>query len=264
MRGQILRLLRVFIASLVCGQLTWAANAQALRPTYTLTDWFPYAWMHEGEPRGFLVELARAVDESVGLNSPIALAPVPRVIHLMKSGQYDLSIIFRGDKLEDKVNHLFSFACIQTAVVSLKDNPIRQFDDLNGQRVAFSNSGYFISNQRPDLDIEGVQVASPAMMFRMLLRGRIQALVTDEAVLAGYHARLNKDYTLTDEEWSRIAAPFYLEKLELTLASPKAKDLGPLKHQFSSIKNNPELLYRVRSIFNDYGMTHTPTCPPDQ
>lgn len=263
MRRQILKLLKAFIACIVCGQLTWAASAQTFRPTYTLTDWFPYAWVHEGEPRGFLVELAQAVDESVGLNSPIALAPVPRVIHLMKSGQYDLSIIFRGDKLEDKVNHLFSFACVRTAVVSLNDNPIRQLDDLNGLRVAFSNSGYFISNQRPDLNIEGVQVGSPAMMFRMLLRGRIHALVTDEAVLAGYRARLNKDYTLTDAEWSRIAAPFYLERLELTLASPKTKDLGPLKHQLSSLNNSPELLDRVRSIFSDYGMKHTPTCPQD-
>lgn len=255
-----LRLGAIFVAGVLCCQLGLAAQAQSVQPTYTLTDWFPYGWEQDGEPRGFLVELARAVDESAGMTSSVSLAPVSRVIHLMKSGQYDLSIIFRGEKLEDKVDHLVSFACIRTAVVSLKEKPVRQLQDMNGLRVAFSNSGYFINNQRPDLDIEGVQVASPAMMFRMLLRGRIQAFVTDEAVLAAYRANLHPVHSLPVEDWALIAEPFFLDALELTLATPKAKNLGSLKQRFVSIGKSKSLQEKTQSIFDNYGLSDATAC----
>lgn len=240
--------------------VAWQLSAQEQKTTYTLTDWFPYGWEQDGEPRGFLVELALALDEGTGMDSAIALAPVSRVIHLMKSGQYDLSIIFRGDKLEDKVDHLLSFACIRTVVISLKNKPVRLLEDMNGLRVAFSNSGYFINNQRPDLEIEGVQVSSPAMMFRMLLRGRIQAFVTDEAVLAAYRANLHEDYSLSEDDWSLIAEPYFLDALELTLAVPKSKQIVPMKQRLAGIADNPDVRAKVQSIFNRYGLAQATAC----
>lgn len=237
-----------------------SAAAQTASPTYMLADWFPYGWMEDGKPRGLLVEIARAVDRALGVSHQLALAPVPRVLRSVKNGEYDFSIIYRGAKLNRQVEHVLDVGCIRTAAISMKTRPVRKLADMNGLRVAYSGSGYFKDSFLPRLKVEGVVVANADIMFRMALRGRLDAFVIDDAVWQGYRINLSANRQIPALRWQEFAEPYYLESLRLAISTPLNPMYKSLADRMKPLLGDTGFVRDLQKIYDRYGLPSGTAC----
>ncbi len=254
----------------LCQAITLALSAMVLREpvlaqedteaTYMLANWFPYGWLDQGKPKGILVDIAKAVDQALGDTRDYSLAPVSRVIRSIKSGEYDLTIIYRGAKLDRQVDHLLDVGCIRSAVVSLKNHPVKSLEDLNGLRVAYSGSGYFVDNFLPQLDVDGLEVANADIMFRMALRGRLDAFVIDDAVLQGYRAGIDQTRAMDADSWALFAEPYYLESLRLAVSASREPGHEGLKKRIRALADNPVFLSGLQATYDQYGLPWGTAC----
>lgn len=230
------------------------------KPTYMLANWFPYGWLDEGQPKGILVDIAKALDQALGESHPYSLAPVSRVIRSIKSGEYDLTIIYRGAKLNRQVDHLLDVGCIRSAVVSLKNRPVKNLEDLNGLRVAYSGSGYFVDHFLPHLDVDGLEVANADIMFRMALRGRLDAFVIDDAVLQGYRTGIDPARALDADSWALFAEPYYLESLRLAVSTSRRPGHEDLKKRIRALADDAVFLSGLQATYDQYGLPWGTAC----
>ncbi len=237
-----------------------SADTDGSPVTYVLADWFPYGWQDNATPQGLLVDIAKAVDKALSVENNYAIAPVSRVLRSIKSGEYDFSIIYRGKKLNRQVDHVLDVGCIRTAVVSMRDRPVRKIEDLNGMRVAYSSSGYFADNFLPTLDLEGMAVANADIMFRMALRGRLDAFVIDDAVLQGYRLELDQARKETAAQWQSFSQPFYLESLRLAVTSSFDNKHKVLKERMRGLLSNASFVGDLQDIYDRYGLPSGTAC----
>lgn len=237
-----------------------AADNGSSPVTYVLADWFPYGWQKNDEPQGLLVDIAKAVDKALSVRNNYAVAPVPRVLRSIKSGEYDFSIIYHGQKLNRQVDHVLDVGCIRTAVVSIRDRPVKKIDDMNGMRVAYSSSGYFADNFLPKLDLDGMAVANSDIMFRMALRGRLDAFVIDDAVLQGYRLELDPGRRQTVVQWQSFAQPFYLESLRLAVTSSFDNKHVALKKRMRGLLGDASFVSDLQEIYDIYGLPFGTAC----
>ncbi len=250
------KLILAFLIS-VTGALGMRASAS---PTYSIVDWFPYGWMEDGQPRGMLVEIARAADRALGITNQYTIAPVSRVLRSLKTGEYDFSIIYRGEKLNSEVDHLLDVGCISTAVMSLKTAPVLKLADMNKKRVAYSGNGYFHDRYLPTLNATGMQIANTDIMFRMMFRGRVDAFVIDDAVLQGYRNNLHPSYKIPEGDWDRFAAPFYLDSLRLALSTSYSPRYAAMKARMRDLMYQDEFLEELQVIYLKYGLPGGTAC----
>lgn len=240
--------------------IAFSAQADQQSASYTIADIFPYGWHEAGEPKGLLVDIAKAVDRELGVSHSVSLAPVSRVMRSIESGEYDFTIVYRGDKLNRKVDHLLDVGCVQTAAMSMQERPINTVTDMNGMRIAHTGSGYFVDTYLPALAVHDVQVSNVDIMFRMALRGRLDAFIIDDAVLQSYRKGFDVAHSIPNGGWREFARPFYLENMRVSLTSSQRDEHKDLKVRMRSLQSNTGFIRRLQKIYDFYGLTSATDC----
>jgi ABC-type amino acid transport substrate-binding protein len=232
-------------------------------PRFGIIDWFPFGWVEGDNNAGMLFDMVAALDTALGVKSNAILSPVPRVINRMKDGEYDFTITYRDTNMLNDVDYLADMGCLRSAVISFRQHPVRSLDQLNGLRVAYPGGGYFAKRFLPDLNLEGHRVAQTYIMFRMALRGRLDAFIINDAVWQGYKNDLYPGFKVPKERWQDFAEPLYIETLPLAVSISKKSKYHALAKRMRSVMQSPAFVQELQSIYDKYQLPDALQCLPD-
>lgn len=239
-----------------------AVAAEDKRPRFGILDWFPFGWIQDGESHGMMVEMAKAIDDAIGAQSDIVVAPVPRVLRGITEGDYDFTITYRDTGMLKDVEYLSDIGCLRSAVVAMKPLVIKSLSDLNGLKVAYPGGGYFVKRFLPTLDLQGVEVAQTYIMFRMALRGRLDAFVINDAVWEGYRANLYPGFQVPAYRWKDFAEPYYHETLPIAVSIAQDSHHHVFRERIRSIMDNPVFVKKITRIYEKYALPNALHCLP--
>ncbi len=237
-----------------------AASAQNNRPIFGVIDWFPFGWVEEGENKGVIVEIVGAVEDTFDVKIDIIINKIPRVQRDMENGRYDFTVSYRDPRLLSNIVNLTDIACLKTGIASLKANPVKSVDDLNGMRVAYPGGGYFSRSVLPKIKVTGVQVAQTHIMYNMALRGRLDAFIINDAIWGAFKAGLGPKNTISGRDWRQFAEPYYIEQLPIAISMSASSSHKQLGERLKTITENPIFSQKLRAIKQQYGISETLNC----
>lgn len=239
------------------------SRAEGVQPRYGIIDWFPFGWIENGESKGMMVEMAHAIDRAIGTKSEIVVAPVPRVLRGISENTYDFTITYRDADMLPDVEYLADIGCLRSAIVSMKTAPVMSLEGLNGKRVAFPGGGYFVKRFLPSLNLDGVEVAQTFIMYKMALRGRLDAFIINDAVWFGYKADLYPDYKVPHARWKDFAEPQYLETLPVAVSMGNGSTHSQTAAAIKALMGNPRFVSSLQAIYKKYALPNALQCLPE-
>jgi len=236
------------------------SSAQDSAPTFGVIDWFPFGWVEDGENKGIVVEIIAAIEDTLGVQMDVVVNKIPRVQRDMENGDYDFTMSYRDPRLLSKIVNLTDIACLQTGIASLKRNPVKSINDLNGMRVAYPGGGYFSRSILPMVEVTGVQVAQTQIMYNMALRGRLDAFIINDAIWGAFKAGLFPSQKVSDQDQSQFAEPFYIEQLPIALSMSASSQHSLIGEQLKTITQNPVFAKKLRAIMRKYNISEALDC----
>lgn len=250
-------LVLLFIANTL---VSTTAIAQDNQPTFGVIDWFPFGWVHEGENNGIIVEVVTAIEETLGVKMKVIVNKIPRVQRDMENGKYDFTISYRDPRLLSNIVNLTDLACLKTGIASLKRRPVNSTNDLNGMRVAYPGGGYFSRSILPTVNVTGVQVAQTQIMYKMALRGRLDAFIINDAIWGAFKAGLFPNQQISESDQGQFAEPFYIEQLPIAISMSASSKHDKLGEQLKSITKNHVFVKRLRETMQKYNIVEALDC----
>lgn len=159
-----------------------------------------------GEPEGFDVDIAREVADQLGVEIDLVGMTTDERIDALLEGRVDMVVHNFTITCERKDQIAFSTEYFRAHQVILvpRDNPARSLEELKGQRVCATEGSTVIDHiqEIPAQDRPlPVKVRQRADCLMLLQQGQVDALATDDAILAGIAAQ-DPNLVLRDERFS--------------------------------------------------------------
>jgi len=223
-------------------------------PILAVIDFFPFGYaLDDKRPRGMGFDIEQALEEVAPIKIDARLMSVARALRSASIGQNDLLFSYKDEQMVPNVTWLGNVGCLVPLIVPHKDSGIESVEDLAGKRVGFVSLGYFDVRMKSRWPIKPVLLNDNFIMLKMLLRGRLDAIVINNGVLNAYLA--NQD--ILDElpiSWPKqLAQPLALATYETHLSMSKDSKFQALIPQFKLAIKNARQQGRFSTIFQKYG-----------
>lgn len=215
-------------------------------------------------PRGMVFDIAAVLEEFSTINIDAKLMSVPRALRSASNGQNDLLFSYKDDKMVPNVTWLGNVGCLTPLVVPHKNSKVNSLSDLAGKRVGFVGLGYFDIKMKKRWPIKPVVLNNNFIMLKMLLRGRLDAIIVNDGVL---NAFLDNQAILAElpPSWPlQLSQPLPLETYETHLSMSKDSKFQLLIPKFKSAISNAHQQGRFEKIFQKYGSKLGGHCFTDQ
>jgi len=137
----------------------------------------PYGINNQGELSGIYYDLANLIVANAGYSPNNQIIPYARIVKSIKFGGADLTIMYRNPTLDGYVDYLGALPSKSTVVIGLQDNPFGKIAELSGKKIAYIRGAKFTDQIENDKSIEKHLISSYAQGMRMLIAGRIDALM---------------------------------------------------------------------------------------
>jgi polar amino acid transport system substrate-binding protein len=92
---------------------------------------------------GIYYDLSNMLAKESGYQVNHYIYPYARIIQELKSGQTDLSILFKYEELEDYVHYLLPLPPLKNVVIGRKGSTINSIKQLKGKRLAYLRGASF-------------------------------------------------------------------------------------------------------------------------
>lgn len=159
-----------------------------------------------GEPEGFDVDIAREVADQLDVEIDLVGMTTDERIGTLLAGRVDMVVHNFTITCERKEEIAFSteYFRAQQVILVPRGNPARSLPQLKGQRVCATEGSTVMDHieQMPPRDRPlPVKVRQRADCLMLLQQGQVDALATDDAILAGIAAQ-DPNLVLRDEVFS--------------------------------------------------------------
>jgi len=145
----------------------------------------PYGIESENNPSGIYYDLAEMLANDIDIKVQHYVYPYARIMHELKSGQTDVTIMFKYQELEEYVIYVAALPPIKNVVVGLKELQLTSIDALHGKSLAYLRGAKFSEVIDNDPNIQKVYTQNFRKAVEMLTAGRVDAVIgPHEALLA--------------------------------------------------------------------------------
>lgn len=234
-------------------------------PIFAIMDWSPFGWQDRENAKGILVNIVRLIEKELGVELMVVIAPMTRVVDGMENGRYDFTVAYRDPIVMSDVNYLGDVGCLNNNVVSLKRRPITTLRELQGLRVAYPAESPFLVKVTPllesmDIRTEGMIVFKSEVIFNVLKRGRVQAIIVNDAVLNAYRMGRLGDSLEAAMTWEELAPPLAIEELPLAIAASTTTSFTGLAKRIKRALQTVTFKAAIRQMYEQYGMQPVTSC----
>jgi len=137
----------------------------------------PYGIQNSTGSSGIYYDTANLLATEAGYQATNYIYPYARIINELKSGQTDMTIMFKYKELEEYVVYIAPLATLKNVVVSLKGTTFDSFDSLKGKTLAYLRGAKF-SDQIDNNPEIFTQVTDDFIQgINMLLARRVDGII---------------------------------------------------------------------------------------
>ncbi len=158
---------------LLWSSLVWAEEPLQVR-TISIS---PYGMGTDEAVQGIYFDLANVLLKESGYSNTNHLYPYARIMSELKSGQTDLTIMFKYRELQNSVVYVSPLPPLQTIVIGLEGINFDSLDSLVGKKLAYLRGAKFSDDIDQNPDIIKVETKDFQLGIKMLLRGRVDAII---------------------------------------------------------------------------------------
>ncbi|EPJ45907.1 MAG: hypothetical protein OFPII_25550 [Osedax symbiont Rs1] len=141
----------------------------------------PKAWLDtSGEPHGFAYDVARAVLEEANIEFAVVGVPFPRGLKNTQDCRGMMTGVFKTAKRQQYLLYSKPIMPDEAMLVMASKRPFafNQLSDLKGKKFTYLRSASFGSAFEAALpDLQGHTHLEPSSMLKMLVRGRVDAVI---------------------------------------------------------------------------------------
>jgi len=137
----------------------------------------PYGIVSPNSSSGIYYDLAEMLADETGYKAEHYIYPYARIIHELKSGQTDVTIMFKYQELEEFVTYIAPLPSIKNVVVGLKGKSVHSIDELQGKSIAYLRGAKFSQIIDNDSNIEKHYTKDFRKAVEMLAIGRVDAII---------------------------------------------------------------------------------------
>jgi PAS domain S-box-containing protein len=164
----------------------WLQEHPSIR-VHNETDWPPFNFVEDGQPRGYSIDFMNLVAQRIGLRVDYITGP-PRsaFVPMLRRGELDVLLnIIRTPEREQVFLFTPPYLRILPAILSRKDQQYGNLEQLAGKTIAIPN-GFFYQEvvQRNYPQIKILAVANTLGAIRAVDRGEADAALGERAVLS--------------------------------------------------------------------------------
>jgi polar amino acid transport system substrate-binding protein len=139
-------------------------------------DISPYGIDNKGELSGVYYELASLIFRNENRVNH-AIYPYARIIHELKTGHTDLTIMFKYKELESYVTYIAPLPPLRNVVLGVKGQSINSIADLEGRSVAYLRGANFSNEIEHNSAITLYRTKNFKKSIEMLIAGRVYAVI---------------------------------------------------------------------------------------
>jgi len=137
----------------------------------------PYGINDQGQLSGIYYDLANLIVSNAGYTANNKIIPYARIVKSLKFGSADLTIMYRNPVLEGYVDYIGALPSKSTILIGLQSLPLKNMSDLSGKKIAYIRGAKFTEQIENDKSIEKHLISTYAQGIKMLMTGRIGALM---------------------------------------------------------------------------------------
>lgn len=219
------------------------ANSQLSSSIFHIAPWgYRNA---NGDIAGLEYEIIKEIEKDIGEPIKINLVPYNRMIYQLKNGSSDFSIFFRSPKSEESAEPLVKWGSLDIIIISKQGNPIKDYDDLRGQKIGVRLGGFFDKRFDNDKKLYKVTQRDYTECIEKFKAGKLDAVIGTAATL---YYELQKQNISIDS----LAKPYFIGQKEDWLHFSR---LSTNKDKKDKIKASVEKLIKngtFQRIFSKY------------
>lgn len=187
-------------------------NNQELRAA--VFDFRPLSYYNkDDELTGVLPDFIELLSRDMGVNIKMERIPYSRMLKRLNLGESDFGIFFHSEETRHIVESLVKIDQIDIVVVGRKGTEINRYDDMNDLRIAIPRGIILDNSFDSDQSLNVTKVRDYQSAVRLLVGGRVDAIVGPQSTLLNNMANVNSNnitlgtpYRLwTKEVWLRFS-----------------------------------------------------------
>jgi polar amino acid transport system substrate-binding protein len=137
----------------------------------------PYGVDQPSNPSGIYYDIANLVVQKAGYQSNNLIYPYARIVSELQSGETDLTIMFKYPYLDKHVIYIAPLPALKTVVIGLKESQLESIESLSGKTLAYLRGAQFSDEIDEDASIVKHVTDDFAQAARMLVFGRVDAVI---------------------------------------------------------------------------------------
>ncbi len=208
----------------------------------------PYGIDGNTSSSGIYYDTANLLVNEAGYQANNYIYPYARIIFELKTGQTDLTIMFKYKELEDHVIYIAPLPTLKTVVIGLHGTSFDSLNDLKGKKLAYLRGAKFSDKIDRDSEIITVETKNFVQSVRMLMYGRVDAIIGPIDPMLSSAAQLNKNGDL-------FGVPLVVSErtpwIQLSKKSVDKVSVEKLQAAFDTIESRGELTKIRHKYVND-------------
>ncbi len=198
----------------------------------------PYGIQTDSDSSGSYFDTANLVAKEAGYQANNYIYPYARIVNELKSGQTDMTIMFKYKELEPYVVYVAPLEALKNVVVGLKGTNFDTFNSLKGKSFAYLRGAKFSDDMDNDPEIYKVITDDFVQGLNMLRAGRVDGIVgpLDPILSAAKKLDFNDDI---------FGVPFVVSErtpwLQVSKKSLERLSIKKLNQIFLNLKSNNKL-----------------------
>lgn len=160
------------------------ASAQEPALRVMLNEVAPYSWRDESGIQGLHYEIMRAVAEEAGLRFEFSQGLYARTSRALADKVADLVVTLATPDQEAQGLRIDVLHPVRYLVISRAEAPIAEVVQLRGKLLGVARSAYYGPTINDDEQIQKHAIVDPFQGVRMLVAGRLDAVISTDLLLA--------------------------------------------------------------------------------
>jgi len=137
----------------------------------------PYGIIDDDQQSGIYFDTANILIAEAGYEASNQIYPYARIIKELKTGQTDMTIMFRYPELEDHVTFIAPLPALKTVVIGIQGSTFDSVESLEGKTIAYLRGGKFSHEIDSHPEIIRYDTNDFFEGIRLLIAGRVDAII---------------------------------------------------------------------------------------
>ncbi len=205
----------------------------------------PYGIESEAQLSGIYFDLTNLLLNQAKIDREHYIYPYARIIHELKAGKTDLTIMFKYAELAPYVEYIFPLPPLKNVVVGRKEQPLYSINQLNGKTIAYLRGANFSDEIDKNIKINKYRVNDFSQAISMLEKGRVDAIIGPLEPIYSAAKRLNLSKSFFGQP---LIVSERIPWLQLSKKSIHKGSITKLKKEISALIEQGELA-RLKSKY---------------